>query len=209
MERNTRLEAILEGKFLSLQSDITAKERPFVAPVYDPQESTAKPRDSKELAASVYPASSIYEPSEVGSLTETPLLKQAKGPQKPILNFPSPSFRKQQGGGELSHESSHPPPYVAHRRWPPRNDSQRGPLGVRASRRHSVTPTLMETDCIDPGPVDQSSAASSEIISEQPGRISPMHVVKLPVRSTSVPPNSNTMVWLQVLAGFFVVMDAQ
>ncbi|KAL8809560.1 MAG: hypothetical protein Q9223_007910, partial [Gallowayella weberi] len=208
MARNARLEAILEGKFLSLQPDITFKERPLVVPVYDPQESTATPTYSKELAASVYPASSVYDPSEASSVTDMAFLKQAKGPQKPTLNFPSPSIRNPNERPGLDYESSHPPPYASHRRWPPRVDSQRKPFALRVSRRLSVTPTLLDAGYIDPGMTGDSSTDLSEIVSEQPGRISPMHVVKLPVRSTSRPPDSNTMVWLQVFAGFFVVMDA-
>lgn len=209
MERNTRLQAILEGKFLSLQSDISVEERPYVIPVHDPQESIAKSRYSKEMSVSVYPASSVYDPSEVNTVTDFALSKPAKGPQKPTLNTPLPSFHYQHESVELDDGSSHPPPYFSPRRWPPRTDSRQRPLAARASRRLSITPSLMDTGYIGPNQSDQYSPKSRKIISEQPGRISPMHVVKLPDRFTPEPPNNGTMAWLQVLAGFFVIMDAQ
>ncbi len=60
MDRNHRLEAIQEGKFLSLQSDVSidstaafhdAHERPFVVPEHDPEGSIYKSRYSKYLAS--------------------------------------------------------------------------------------------------------------------------------------------------------------
>lgn len=205
MERHSRLQAILEGKFLSLRSDISDKERPFVIPVHDPQGSTAKSRYSKEMLASIDPASSTYEPSEVSTVTDFALHKQATIPQKPALNPPKSKTRYKSERGIVECEPVHPPPYVSPRRWPDRNDSLQPP-SIRASRRYSVTPTFIysipdHNDCPKP--------ASSKFICEQPGRISPMHVVQLPGRFTDKPCKDSTMAWLQVLAGFFVIMDAQ
>ncbi|KAI4264355.1 MAG: hypothetical protein L6R42_000540 [Xanthoria sp. 1 TBL-2021] len=153
MERHSRLQAILEGKFLSLRSDISDKERPFVIPVHDPQGSIANSRYSKEMLASIDPANSTYEPSEVSTVTDFALHKKATIPQKPARNLPMPKTR---------YKSEH-------------------------------------------GTVE----SSSKFICEQPGRISPMHVVQLPGRFSNKPSKDSTMAWLQVLAGFFVIMDAQ
>ncbi|KAL8731054.1 MAG: hypothetical protein Q9166_003705 [cf. Caloplaca sp. 2 TL-2023] len=210
MERNARLEAILEGKYLSLQSDISFKERSFIVPVHDPQGSIAKSRYSKEPTASVYPASSVYDASETSTITDVALPKQTTKPQGPTLNAPLPSFRYQHEQAGLDHESTHPPPYVSPRQpWPPRSTSLRRPFAERASRRLSVTPSLIGIGYSTMDQNDPPTADSKEIISEQPGRISPMHVVKLPSRFTDEPPEEGTIAWLQVLAGFFIIMDAQ
>ena len=208
MEPNIRLQAIQEGRFLSLSSDTSDKDRPFIMPVHDPQGSIAKSRYSKEIAASISPASSLYEPSEASTLTDFDIQKQAINPQKPSLKTPLPWVRYEQETRPIGHESVHPPPYISHHRWPVRDDSLR-PLAPRISRRFSVTPSLMGIGFAVPDQDEDPNTDSRKIVSDQPGRISPMHVVQLPGRFTDKPPAANTIAWLQVLAGFFVVMDAQ
>ncbi len=208
MERNIRLQAIQESRFLSLQSDTYREERPYIVPVHDPQGSIARSRYSKEIVASTSPASSLYEPSEASTLTDLALQKQATNPQKPSPKTPLPSIRYEHASGTIEHESVNPPPYISHRRWPVRDDSLR-PLAPRISRRFSVTPSFMGIGFAVPNQDEDSNTDPRKIVSDQPGRISPMHVVELPGRFTDKPPAAKTIAWLQVLAGFFVVMDAQ
>ncbi|KAI4265835.1 MAG: hypothetical protein LQ337_008933, partial [Flavoplaca oasis] len=206
MERHSRLQAILEGKFLSLQSDVSAMDRPFVNPVHDPEKSNAPSESAKEMAVSVYAASSIYEPSETSTVTDFALLKQPYKSQKPSLHPTLQSIRdKSAHGVVVKCEPVNPPPYVSPRRWPERNDSLQPPP-IRASRRFSVTPTFIYSV---PDHDNHANLTSRNTICEQPGRISPMHVVQLPGRFTDKAPTEKTMAWLQVLAGFFVVMNAQ
>ncbi|KAL8910186.1 MAG: hypothetical protein Q9172_007856, partial [Xanthocarpia lactea] len=208
MERNIRLQAIQEGRFLSLSSDTSDKDKTFIMPVHDPQGSIANSKYSKDIAASTNRASSLYEPSEASTLTDFDLQKQATNPQQPSPKTPSPWIRYEQKTRTIEHESVHPPPYISHRRWPVRDDSLR-PLAPRISRRFSVTPSFMGIGYAVPDQDGDPNTDPRKIVSDQPGRISPMHVVQLPDRFIDKPPAANTIAWLQVLAGFFVVMDAQ
>ncbi|KAL8883228.1 MAG: hypothetical protein Q9192_007339, partial [Flavoplaca navasiana] len=176
MDRHSRLQAILEGKFLSLQSDVSAMDRPFVNPVHDPQKSNAPSDSSKEMAVSTYAASSIYEPSETSTVTDFAPLKQPYKSQKPALHSTLQSIRHKSAHRVVQCEPVSPPPYVSPRRWPERNDSLQPPL-IRASRRFSVTPTFIYSV---PDHNNHANLTSRNTIREQPGRISPMHIVQLP-----------------------------
>ncbi|KAL9023068.1 MAG: hypothetical protein Q9180_008409, partial [Flavoplaca navasiana] len=104
MDRHSRLQAILEGKFLSLQSDVSAMDRPFVNPVHDPQKSNAPSESSKEMAVSNYAASPIYEPSETSTVTDFALLKQPYKSQKPDLRSTLQSIRHKSAHGMVQCE---------------------------------------------------------------------------------------------------------
>ena len=223
MEPSRRLEAIKEGKFLSLQSDISlttrtglhnAEERPFVIPHYDPQRSIATSRYSKEVALRGY---AVSESSYASSLKDGDTTTTADPPE------PTESRRKslipalRLFGRISATENSNDvtptslPPYASPPARPPRPTTLQRPYAVRSSR-FSITPSLMGAGYNFPTqPIHRDMGMSTMITSEQPGQIAPMHIVKLPDEWTSEPESQTegTMAWMQVFAGFFVIMDAQ
>ncbi|KAL9598104.1 MAG: hypothetical protein Q9179_004029 [Wetmoreana sp. 5 TL-2023] len=221
MDSTRRLEAIKEGKFLSLHSDVSVnssaglystRERPFVIPVHDPQGSIATSRYSKELASTGYaPSESSYSTSEKDSGVETkPEAKKASGSNR-HSRVPSLRIYGDKAGIKfLENESSNPPPYVSPPPRPPRPTTLQRPITIRASR-FSITPSLIGTGYAAPDLSNRRKSHLGTITSDQPRVISPMHVVKLPEEWNPdlEPQDGGTLAWMQVLAGFFVIMDAQ
>ncbi|KAL8661438.1 MAG: hypothetical protein Q9168_008388, partial [Polycauliona sp. 1 TL-2023] len=202
MDPHRRLQAILEGKYLSLHPDIPNTERPFIIPIHDPQGTNFNSRYSKETAESMYPASSLYEPSETSTITDITLQKQALQLHKPAHSVPMRNSCYRSEHVILDHQPTNPPPYKSPPQWPDRDDSLRAPR-LPTSRRFSVTPNFIYSI---PDHTNHLNLTSRQMIREQPGRISPMHVVQLPGRSTPKA-SQTTMAWLQVFAGFFLIMD--
>ena len=233
MERTDRSEAIREGKFLSLESDASlkstegvhnAQERPFVIPEYDPEGSIVAPRNSIDTYASGFsrtrPASSEYSEKTIRPPKKLNVLSSSQGhTRKPTIRYNMD--RKFMEYPPLS--PGEPPPYTSPRRLPqPPPQSQ---THLRRSRfsiipslyqaqehlrvsRLSVTPSLYV-----PGPYKETlTPAEKERFSALgPEAISPMHIVKLPDHWNVdlEPPDGGTLAWMQALAGFFVIMNAQ
>lgn len=221
MERSNRLEAIREGKFLSLQSETSiksstgchsARERPFVVPEYDPQGSIYTSRYSKNLAAvspsseSNYPASQTAD-AAVGQHEG----QKPTGPCRPEFNpaTPAPHYKFENAG--LPSSPANPPPYTSPRPRPPRPGAMMGRRSAMRISRLSITPSMVAAGCLPPDLNYRRDSNASLITSTAPGKISPMHIVKLPGESNDhqAPPDGGTLAWLQTLAGFFVIMDAQ
>ncbi|KAL8894611.1 MAG: hypothetical protein Q9207_008457 [Kuettlingeria erythrocarpa] len=221
MDRSHRLEAIQEGKFLSLQSDVSidstarfhdAHERPFVVPEHDPEGSIYKSRYSKYLASkqslSQLTCSSL-ETSSGGQGQDD----NTTANESAHSGTPHPATAPRYGPiyAGLQGSPANPPPYSS----PPPRPPRPATLGKRTAAkisRFSMTPSMViEGGCLPPDPSYPSTFDVGKMVSREPGKISPMHIVKLPGQANpeSAPPDGGTLAWLQVLAGFFVVMDAQ
>lgn len=221
MERAKRLEAIKEGKFLSLQSDVSVRssaelhsteERPFVIPHHDPQGSIATSRYSKEFASAAYRSSeSSYTSSEKGVNTARMADSQepAESRRKSLISSIR-LFGNKSGVDKMDHAPANPPPYTSPPTRPPRPSTFERPNALRNSR-FSITPSMVATGYNLPDPSNHRDSKMSMITSHEPRVISPMHVVKLPDdwNPDLEPLDSGSLAWMQVLAGFFVIMDAQ
>lgn len=226
MQRNNRLEAIQEGKFLSLRSDVSVAsaeeplelditgERPFVVPEYDPEGSIYKSRHSKYLGTKAS-ASQLTCPS---SVTINESIGQPDGKKLTQIHWPPsaptiPTRLSNPKNAGLPSSPANPPPYSSPRPRPPRPsrpDDLRRRTTTRISRL-SITPSFIDAACLPPNTINLRDLDGTTIISQEPGKVSPMHIVKLPNQSNEdlAPPDGGTLAWLQCLAGFFVIMDAQ
>ncbi|KAL9007481.1 MAG: hypothetical protein Q9173_007261, partial [Seirophora scorigena] len=209
MDPKHRLEAIQEGKYLSLRTDVSvadgadaARERPFVIPEYDPEGSLYKSRYSQYLASK--DSSSQLTCSSSNITNGTAQQHNLKGTTVPPLRIVTPALHHMNEAPGLPITPANPPPYSSPRRRPPRPATMGKRTALRISRL-SITPSMIDA------PPTQSYPDHFDIVTHQPRKISPMHIVKLPNQSSAdlAPPDGGTLAWLQVLAGFFVVMDAQ
>ncbi|KAL9023642.1 MAG: hypothetical protein Q9196_007071 [Gyalolechia fulgens] len=220
MQRSNRLEAIQEGKFLSLQSDISVhssaelydnRQRPFVVPQHDPQRSIYTSRYSKDLASTYAPDQSSYSTS--------PIINGSKGHDGKIPTesqmthsgraTPASHYKPETAGPPSS--TANPPPYMSPRPRPPRPGAMMGRRSAMRISRLSITPSEVAAGCLPPDHhTRRQNVDVSGITSIEPGKIPPMHIVKLPGDGSDLePPDGGTLAWLMVLAGFFVIMDAQ
>ncbi|KAL8823777.1 MAG: hypothetical protein Q9170_008319, partial [Blastenia crenularia] len=218
MARSNRLEAIQEGTFLSLQSDVSgetssklsrAHDRPFIIPEYDPEGSVYTSRYSKDLASASPCSESSYTTSQIISNDIRYDVQIPVKSHKPHFHPSTPAPRYKFENAGLPRTPAHPPPYTSPR---PRHLRPAGIMGRRTPMRISrlsMTPSIVAPGFLPPDLIDCRS--SSQIICKPPGKISPMHIVRLPNRSDmdSAPPDGGTLAWMHVLAGFFVIMDAQ
>ncbi|KAL8931819.1 MAG: hypothetical protein Q9216_007061, partial [Gyalolechia sp. 2 TL-2023] len=218
MPRNNRLEAIQEGKFLSFQSDISvdssaehdnAQERPFVIPQYDPEKSIYTSRYSKDLASKCPPsqlsssAVQIKAPKGYGCKIPTES-KMARS------SLPTPAPRCKFEVAALASSPGNPPPYGSPRPRRSRGGAMTGRRSAMRISRLSITPSIVAAGCLPPDLSYGRYEDTTGITSTQPGKIPPMHIVKLPGEKSDLePPDGGTLAWLMVLAGFFVIMDAQ
>ncbi|KAL8992325.1 MAG: hypothetical protein Q9188_007614, partial [Gyalolechia gomerana] len=219
MQRSNRLEAIQEGKFLSLQSDISvespaelhnARERPFVIPQHDPQRSIYTSRYSKDLASTFQASELSYSTSQIinGSMGYDG--KIPTEPQKTRSRLPTPAPRCKLETAGLPSSPANPPPSMSPRPRPPRPSAMRERRSAMRISRLSITPSIVAAGCLPPDQTYRRNADMSGTISSEPGKIPPMHIVKLPGEKSDLePPDGGTLAWLMVLAGFFVIMDAQ
>ena len=218
MSHSYRLEAIQEGKFLSLQSDASvtsssvdddARDRPFVVPHYDPEDSIYTSRYSKNLAIANPPSESNYSRSQADYSfgRQEHGLRSTESIKPPFKPTPTPRCKFEKPG--LPSSPASPPPYTFRPPRPPRPGAHLGRRSAMKISRLSITPSIVIAGCLPPH-LDQSHG-SYPIISTAPGKISPMHIVRLPAKSNDdqEPPDGGTLAWLQTLAGFFVIMDAQ
>lgn len=221
MDRSHRLEAIQEGKFLSLKSDVSidftvlfhdAHERPFVVPEHDPEGSIYKSRRSKYLASKQSTSQLTCSSSDTidGAMRQYGNTKAIESDTLPDTHS-TPAPRHGPNNAGLPSSPANPPPYCSPRPHPPRP----GTLGKRTAARlsrFSMTPSMViDGGCLPPDSTYPPTFDVSKVVSREPGKISPMHIVKLPGQANSdpAPPDGGTLAWLQVLAGFFVVMNAQ
>lgn len=206
MDRKHRLEAIQEGKFLSLRSDVSvedaheAGERPFIIPEHDPESSIYTSRYSQYLASKKSPSQLTCSSSTITNGTTEQ--HEDKSAMVPPLRIVPPAVRHEDEAPGPPSTPANPPSYCSPRPRPPGPASMGKRTAQRISRL-SITPSMVDAPLPPPQRVD--------IITRQPGKISPMHIVKLPHQSNAdlAPPDGGTLAWLQVLAGFFVVMNAQ
>lgn len=219
MQRSNRLEAIQESKFLSLQSNASidtstelydTEQRPFAIPQYDPQGSIYTSRYSKELASTLH--SSEYS-DDAFEKTNYLMRYDSKIPMEPLKTHPrlptsSPHCKFEDAG--LARTPTSPPPYMSPRPRHPRHSTTIARRSAMRISRLSITPSIVAPGCLPPDLNYRRNTSTNDIISTEPGKISPMHIVRLPSEKPDFgPPDGGTLAWLMVLAGFFVVMDAQ
>ncbi|KAI4167478.1 MAG: hypothetical protein LQ348_007651, partial [Seirophora lacunosa] len=209
MDRKHRLEAIQEGEYLSLRSNVSvaddanaACERPFVIPEHDPESSIYKSRYSQYLASKDSSSQLTYSSSNITNGTAEQ--HNVKGTTVPPLRLVTPALHHKNEAPGLPITPANPPPYSSPQRRPLRPATMGKRTALRISRL-SITPSMLDA------PPTQSYPDHFDIVTQQPRKISPMHIVKLPNQSNAdlAPPDGGTLAWLQVLAGFFVVMNAQ
>lgn len=218
MDRSNRRQAIQEGRFLSLASDITLhpaadcltpKERPYVIPEYDPEGSTARSRLSHQMA-SMLSQNRRPAPSQEGPVRKTTATEPKKIDTSQNRSLPPAihTFGAKLGLGHLQ-KSIASPTHMA----PPARSSRLSTFhqtfGMRSSRL-SITPSMLPPDHASTYPGQGRSAHMHTIISEEPTAKPFMHMIELPEEPISnQPPDGGTLAWMQVFAGFLVVMDAQ
>ncbi|KAI4232417.1 MAG: hypothetical protein LQ352_008335 [Teloschistes flavicans] len=183
---------------------LAAKERPYVIPEHDPEGSIATSRYSQDMASvlsqTMAPSSSQQSLVEMTAVAKP---KKAARSNRHSLTPHMPTLDTKLRFGHLPPNSS-PPPVR-----PPRPIAMRLSSGMRSSR-FSITPSMLLADYAMMHPGHGRSVPMHTIVSKGPKPISPMHIVKLPEEPTSnEPPDGGTLAWMQVLAGFFIVMDAQ
>ncbi|KAL8627374.1 hypothetical protein Q9189_006929 [Teloschistes chrysophthalmus] len=101
------------------------------------------------------------------------------------------------------------PTYMAPPARSPRLNTLHQPFSMRPSRL-SITPSMLPPDHASTYPAHRLSAHMHTIISKEPTGKPPMHMIKLPEEPMSNgPPDGGTLAWMQVFAGFLVVMNAQ
>ncbi|KAL9576074.1 MAG: hypothetical protein Q9212_007408, partial [Teloschistes hypoglaucus] len=212
MDRSNRRQAIQEGRFLSFASDITVKsaagcptpkERPYVIPEYDPEGSIARSRLSHQMASML-------------SQNRPPPLSQDGLGRKTIITEPKKIHTSHNRslppaihiiGAKLKSIAS--PTYMAPPAPSPRLNTFHQTFGMKSSRL-SITPSMLPPDHASTYPGPRRSAHMHTIISEEPMAKPPMHMIKLSEEPISNgPPDGGTQAWMQVFAGFLVVMDAQ
>lgn len=218
MERRNRLEAIQEGKFLSLRSDVSvnsydelpdSNERPYVIPEHDPEGSIYRSRQSRYLAAKNSSSQLTCTSSEnIEATVGQHGGKKPMEPHVPLENLHLPALRDGPNNAGLPNNPTNPPPYFLPPPRPPRPGTLGGRTAARISR-FSITPSMADAGCLPPNLTRPQYFDT--IVTQEPGKISPMHIVKLPSQPDPdpAPPDGGTLAWLQVLAGFFVIMDAQ
>ncbi|KAL8635014.1 MAG: hypothetical protein Q9228_007453, partial [Teloschistes exilis] len=219
MDRSNRRQAIQEGRFLSLASDITLhpaadcltpKERPYVIPEYDPEGSTARSRLSHQMASMLSqknrpPPSSQEDPVRKTTKTESKKIDTSQNRSlPPAIHI----FGAKLGLGHLPKSMASPTHMAPPARSPSLNTFHQT-FGMRSSRL-SITPSMLPPDHASTHPGHRRSAHMNTIISEEPTAKPFMHMTKLPEEPlSSQPPDGGTLAWMQVFAGFLVVMDAQ